>query len=157
MANFGHVRTHTTVIDAKTITFRSKLEYRYAVYLQTLKDSGHIQDWEYEPPGMAIEFEHGRRNNVRGYLPDFGVLPNDTDLWGMHETKGWFTPIDAKKIKAFAEQNDNPVTLIFGSLKNTKSAAAQYRRAKRLEPHIERIIWDANKSLFEPIKFMFEV
>ncbi len=157
MANFGHVRTHTTTIDGETITFRSKLEYRYAVYLQTLKEAGHIQAWEYEPPGMAIEFEHGRRNNVHGYLPDFAVLPNDTELWEMHETKGYFTPIDAKKIKAFAEQNGNPVTLIFGSLKNTKSQGKQYRIAKKLAPHIHRIIWDASKSLFEPIKFMFDV
>ena len=157
MSNFGHVEKVTATIDGNTITFRSKLEYRYAVYLQTLKEAGHIHSWEYEPPGMAIEFEHGRRNNVRGYLPDFGVLPNDTDLWEMHETKGWFTPIDAKKIKAFAEQNDNPVTLIFGGLKNTKSKRAQFNRAEKIEPHIHRIIWDANKSLFEPIKFMFEV
>ena len=157
MTEFGHVKKHTTIIDGKEITFRSLLEYRYAVYLETLKESGHIQAWEYEPPGMAIEFEHGRRNNVRGYLPDFGVLPNDTDLWECHETKGYFTPIDAKKMRAFAEQNDNPVVLIFGNLKNTRSQRAQYNRAKRLEPHIERIIWDANKSIFEKIKFMFEI
>lgn len=155
MADFGHVKRITETVGGNTITFRSKLEYRYAIYLQTLQDSGHIVAWEYEPAGMAIEFAHGRRGNVRGYLPDFGVLVEDDELWEMHEAKGYFTPIDAKKIKAFAEQNDNPVTLIFGNLKNTKSQGAQYRRAKRLKPHIHRIIWDANKSLFEPIKFMF--
>lgn len=156
MAEYGHVKRITECVGGRTITFRSKLEYRYAVYLQTLEDAGHIHSWEYEPPGMAIEFAHGRRGNVRGYLPDFAVLTAESEpLWEMHECKGYFTPIDAKKIKAFAEQNHNKVTLIFGNLKNTKSQATQYRRAKRLEPHIERIIWDATKSLFEPIKFMF--
>ena len=80
MSNFGHVEKVTATIDGNTITFRSKLEYRYAVYLQTLKEAGHIHSWEYEPPGMAIEFEHGRRNNVRGYLPDFGVLTKEAVL-----------------------------------------------------------------------------
>lgn len=155
MAQFGHVKRITECVGGHTITFRSKLEYRYAVYLQTLQDAGHIIAWEYEPPGMAIEFAHGRRGNVKGYLPDFGVLVKEDELWEMHETKGYFTPIDAKKIKAFAEQNDNPVTLIFAWMKDTKKNWRQFGRAKRLEPHIHRIIWDANKSLFEPIKFMF--
>lgn len=43
MAEFAHVKRITRLVGGKTITFKSKLEYRYAVYPQTLQDSGHIQ------------------------------------------------------------------------------------------------------------------
>lgn len=159
MGNFGHVRTVTRIMNGQECHFRSKLEYRYAVYLDLLKDQGLIQDWKHEPPEMAIEFEHGRRGNVRGYLPDFAIETNEGD-WEVHETKGWFTPIDAKKIRAFVDQCDNKFWLIFGRLRDTKSARAQYNRAMRLKPHIEakggRIIWEADKTLFNPIKHLFE-
>ena len=160
MGNFGHVQAVTKIMNGQECHFRSKLEYRYAVYLNLLKDSGLKQDWVHEDPETAIEFEHGRRGNVRGYLPDFAVQDLQGD-WEVHETKGWFTPIDAKKIRAFVDQNDNKFILIFAGLRDTKSKRAQYNRAKRLEPHIEatggRIIWEADKTLFKPIKHLFDV
>lgn len=159
MSNFGHVQTVTRIMNGQECRFRSKLEYRYAVYLDLLKGQGHIVDWLYEPQEMAIDFEHGRRGNTRGYLPDFAVEVTDGD-WEVHETKGYFTPIDAKKIRAFVEQCDNVFVLIFGGLRDTRSARAQYNRAKRLEPHIEckggRIIWEGNKDLLKPIKHLLE-
>ena len=159
MPKFGHVKTATEILNGQECTFRSLLEYRYAIYLNLLKHCGEIADWVYEDPEMAIEFEHGRRGNVRGYLPDFAVQDTQGG-WEVHETKGCFTPIDAKKIRAFLEQYDNKFLLVFGGLRDTKSARAQYNRAKRLEPHIEankgRIIWEANKTLFKPIKHLFD-
>ncbi len=41
MAKFGHVQRITTSVGNAEYTFRSKLEYRYAVYLQTLFEAGH--------------------------------------------------------------------------------------------------------------------
>jgi len=159
MGNFGHVQGVTRIMNGHECNFRSKLEYRYAVYLDLLKDSGLLKNWLHEDPDMAIEFEHGRRGNVRGYLPDFAVQDLHGD-WEVHETKGWFTPIDAKKIRAFVDGHDNKFILIFGGLRDTKSARAQYNRAKRLEPHIEatggRIIWEADKTLFKPIKHLLD-
>ena len=154
MSNFGHIQRVTTSVGGRVLTFRSKLEYRYAVYLQLLKDAGEIQDWVYEPQDMAIEFEHGRRGNTRGYLPDFGVLNNDGD-WEVHETKGRFMPLDYKKLISYTQQYANPITLIFGKLADTKSHRAQYNRAKKLEPHIKRIIWNADKQIFARIKYLF--
>ena len=76
------------------------------------------------------------------------------------ETKGWFTSKDYTKMKLMSEQYDNPLTLIFANLTNSKSARAQYGRAKRLEKLLEsnggRIIYDANKSIFRKIKHLFD-
>jgi hypothetical protein len=46
---------------------------------------------------------------------------------------------------------------IITKAKNSKTIA-QIRRAIRLEPHIKRIIWDADRDrdIFEKIKFMFD-
>ena len=155
MGNFGHVKTVTTIMNGHKCNFRSKLEYRYAFYLDMLKQTGLILDWVHEDQEFFLEFEHGRRGNVRGYLPDFAVQVLDGS-WEVHETKGYFPPIDAKKVRAFVDAFENKFVLVFGRLRDTKSARAQYNRAKRLEPHGERIIWEANKELFKPIKSLFD-
>ncbi len=163
MSSYGHVQPVDTVIGGKACYFRSKLEYRYAVYLQLLKEQGHIEEWEYEPRHMSIEFEHGRQGNKRTYLPDFAVLYPDAQIdvegdciWEIHETKGRFMPLDYKKLKKYSEMHGNPIVLIFAGLTNCKSLRAQYNRAEKLEAHIKRVIYDANKSLFKPIKHLFE-
>ena len=155
MGNFGHVHKVTAEVGGKLCTFRSKLEYRYAVYLQLLKEQGHIKDWVHEPQDMVLEFEHGRYGNTRKYLPDFAVLNNE-DEWEIHETKGWFPPIDYTKMKKCSEAWDNLITVIFANLTDCKSLRAQYTRAKRLEPHVHRIIYDANKSIFKSIQHLFD-
>ena len=154
MSKYGAQRVSREV-GGKVCHFRSKLEYRYAVYLQLQKEQGYIKDWEYEPLHMAIEFQHGRYGNTRKYLPDFAVLTND-DVSEVHETKGMFNPIDYTKLKKYSEMHGNPIVLIFANLKNTKSSRAQYNRAKRLKPHIYRIIWQANKDIFKNICFLFD-
>ena len=155
MGNFGHVRAFTASADGQEHYWRSKLEYRYAVYLGVLREAGHILAWVYEDEELAIEFQHGRHNNTRKYLPDFGVQNLDGE-WEVHETKGYFPPIDYTKIKAYVNERDNPFVLIFAK----KIYKAQKRRAERLLPHIEatggRIIWEAEKDLFKPIKHVFE-
>jgi hypothetical protein len=156
MSNYGHVRSVTATVGGKTCHFRSKLEYRYAVYLELLKQQGHIEEWEYEPQHMKIEFEHGRIGNKRTYLPDFTVLYPGEEVWEIHETKGRFQPLDYKKLLKYSEMHGNPIVLIFASLTDCKSARAQYNRAKRLEKHIKRVIYDANKSLFKPISHLFD-
>lgn len=155
MSNKYGAQRVTREVGGKVCHFRSKLEYRYAVYLQLQKEQGYIKDWEYEPQDMAIEFQHGRHGNTRGYLPDFGVLNND-DIWEIHECKGMFKPIDATKLKKYSEMHNNPVTLVFSNLTPCKSHRRDFNRAKRLEPHIKRIVYNANQSLFGPIRWMLD-
>ncbi len=155
MSNKYGAQPVTAQVGEQTCNFRSKLEYRYAVYLQTLKESGHIKDWEYEPLHMAIEFQHGRYNNTRKYLPDFVVLNND-DISEIHECKGFFAGLDYTKLKKYSEMHGNPIVLIFARLTNCKSSGAQFRRAERISKHIHRVVWRADRDLFQPIRFMFD-
>jgi hypothetical protein len=113
----------------------------------------------YEPEELLFEFRYGRVGNKRKYLPDFGVLQNGEEIYEVHETKGCFSPIDYAKVKAFADDNENPVVLIFACApKNPKKpkGQAQKRRIERIEPHISRVIRDADAYLFTPIKHLFE-
>ncbi|HDZ13320.1 hypothetical protein LCGC14_1284520 [marine sediment metagenome] len=157
-SNFGHVKRVTQEVGGKTYTFRSLLEYRWSVYCEFRKQQGIIADWTYEDPQATLELEKGYHLNVKEYHPDFTILYPNGD-YETEETKGYFPPKDYTTLKLAAEQYENPITLIFASTaKNPKSASirAQIRRAERLEPHIKRIIWNANKDIFEDIKFLFD-
>ncbi len=139
-----------------TITFRSKFEYRFSVYIEFLERAGEVLDWGYEDEKYLFEFQHGPYNNTRKYLPDFWLKSKSGDI-EIIEIKGAFSAIDATKCKKFAEAHPEiSFILVFANLTDCRSSGTQYRRAKRLEPHINRIIYDAQKSLLEPIKRLFE-
>ena len=157
MAQFGHVEKVTQEVGGKTYTFRSKLEYRWAVYCQLRKEQGIIIDWWFEDPETLLELETRKFKNKKLYLPDFTIQTEDG--YELEETKGYFPPKDYTTLKLAAEQFDAPITLIFASLndhsKNSK-IRAQYARAKKLEPFLKRIIWKADRDIFKPIKHLFE-
>lgn len=159
ICNFGyimdtdHIKRVTELIGGKTYTYRSKFEYRYAVYLEVLKNGGEILDWYYEDEDTFSEVKH-KSGKVEIYRPDFAIDCVDGTL-ALHEVKGYFRSCDATKMKLFIEQYDTPLVLIFAR----RPVKAQLYRAQKLEPHLEakggRIIWDADKSLFSKIKFLF--
>ena len=158
MGNFGHVQRVTVWTEKGEITFRSKLEYRWYVWTQLRKQQGLIKDWWYEDPDSFLELQMDYKNNKKMYLPDFTILTNDDD-YEYEETKGYFTPKDYTKMKLAAEQYENRITLIFVALKDGSKNAkirAQYNRAKRLEPHIHRVIYTAGKDIFRPIKHLWD-
>ena len=158
MSNFGHVERVTQEVGGKTYTFRSKLEYRWAVYCQLRKEQGIIIEWWFEDPECLLELETRKFKNKKLYLPDFTIQTEDG--YELEETKGYFPPKDYTKIKLATEQYAAPITLIFASLndhsKNSK-IRAQYARAKKLEPFLKRIIWKADKDIFRAIKHLFEI
>ena len=159
MAKFGHVQRITQEVGGKVCTFRSKLEYRWAVYCQLRKEQGIIIEWWFEDPECLLELETKKFKNKKLYLPDFTILTPE-GKYELEETKGYFPPKDYTKLRLAAEQYKNPITLIFASLndhsKNSKTRA-QYARAKRLEPYLKRIIWRADRDIFKPIKHLFEI
>jgi hypothetical protein len=63
MSKYGAQRV-TAWTSKGEITFRSKLEYRYAVYLDMLLSQGHIQDWVYEPEELLFLGVRARRTVV---------------------------------------------------------------------------------------------
>ena len=146
MANFGHVKKVTKEVGGKLYTYRSKLEYRWAVWCQLRKEQGIILDWWFEDPETLLELETAYFGNKKRYLPDFTILYPNGD-YEFEETKGWFPPKDYTKIKLASEQYTTPITLIFAGLvansKNSKTRA-QRARAERLEKgFIKRVIYDA--------------
>ncbi len=157
MSNFGHVQRVTESVGGKEYTFRSKLEYKWAVWCQLRKEQGIIIDWWYEDEETLLELETKYFGNKKQYLPDFCIQTEDG--YEYEETKGYFPPKDYTKIKLAAEQYDNPITLIFANLTNCKSMRAQYNRARKLELNrnlkIKRVIYDANKSIFKKISGLF--
>jgi Protein of unknown function (DUF1064) len=84
-------------IDDRRIFFRSEWEYKFAKYLQKLKESESIAEWEHEP--KTFWFEEIKRG-TRSYLPDFRV----TNLDGTHywvEVKGYMDAKSRTKIRRF--------------------------------------------------------
>lgn len=65
-------------VGDKKIFARSKWEYRYAMYLQILKNSNDIKDWAHEPTTFWFE---GIKRGTCSYKPDFLVTHNN----GMQE------------------------------------------------------------------------
>lgn len=153
-SNFGHVERLTREVGGKTHTFRSKGEYRWAVWCQLRKEQGIITEWWYEDEKMEIETKCGDK---KYYRPDFTIETEDG--FEFEEFKGFFPPKDYTKIRLAAQQYENPITLIFARLKsNSKNSSirAQYGRAQRLEPFLKRIIYTADRDIFKPIKHLFD-
>ena len=158
MSNFGHVHRITREVGGKVYTFRSKLEYKWAVWCQVRKEQGIIIDWWFEDEEALLELETRYFKNKKLYLPDFTI--QTADGYEYEETKGWFPPKDYTKIKLAAQQYENPITLIFANLKSNSrhtKIRKQYDRAKRLEPHIKRVIYDAGKTIFASISGLFDL
>ena len=81
--------------------FRSRLEARWAVFLDTLGIP-----WDYEPEGYHLE-------GVGYYLPDFRLL--DRRLW--LEIKGESpTPDEKRKAQALSERQGINVTILYGRI-----------------------------------------
>lgn len=151
MTNFGHVHRITRQVGGRTITFRCKMEYRWAVWCQFRKEQGIIEDWWYEDSETLLKLETAYFHNTKLYLPDFTI--QTADGYEFEETKGYFPPKDYTKLKLAAQQYKNPITLIFAH----KPQKTQLRRAVRLEPHLKRIIWNADKTIFKPISGLFDL
>jgi len=84
-------------VGDRNIYFRSNWEYRYALYLQFLKEQGVIQEWEHEPKTFWFELI---KRGVRSYLPDFKIIKDDgTHYWV--EVKGYMDSKSKTKLKRF--------------------------------------------------------
>ena len=86
-------------IGKREIYFRSRWEYNYALYLEYLKKSKKIKEWEYEP--IRFVFEKIKRGTT-SYLPDFSVTRNDNTKYYI-EIKGWMYDSGATKLKRMAK------------------------------------------------------
>lgn len=153
-SQYGHIQRVTRLFRGVETTFRSKGEAKWSVWCELRVEQGILLDaqYEFQPPIKLTFPPHG---NVKHYLPDFTVAYPDGHK-ELEEYKGKFTGGMATKLRAAAEQQDLPLTLIFANLTNCKSSRAQFERAGRLGKHIKRVIYDADKTIFKPIKHLFD-
>ena len=125
-------------IDGRVVHFKSRLEYRYAQYLDFLKTIGEIQDFFYE--FHTFKFDGG--GNPKEYTPDFLVRLND-NTFEYHETKGMLQKYDLDKFKRMFEEREKvKIVLVFW----TKPKLSTQKRNK-LERYIYRVIWDARSMV----------
>lgn len=82
-------------IGGKKIYFRSKWEYMFACYLETLKEKKTIINWEYETD--TFWFEHIKRG-VRSYTPDFKITHPSLNQEFI-EVKGYMDSKSKTKLK----------------------------------------------------------
>jgi hypothetical protein len=86
-------------IDNKKYYYKSRWEYRYALYLDLMKRHNHIVDWFYEPHTFYFE---GIKRGTTNYKPDFKVIfPSSNEEW--IEVKGYMDSKSITKIKRMAK------------------------------------------------------
>lgn len=116
--------------------FKSKVEYKWAQYLEALLAIGAITSWDYEP----MVFEFGERWRVRKqYTPDF-LIKEDGQLV-YHEVKTSLRQTDVTRFRCL--HTDFPevkiVLVIFGPEHTRK--ANQNRLRSNARKYVERIVF----------------
>lgn len=132
------------VVGGQTCYFKSKLEHRWAQYLELLKGLGEIVSWSYEP--RKFEFKAIRSGTVF-YTPDFLVLygaPYKPDCcW--HEVKGHLTNKDITKFRRMAKYYpDEKIILVMQTV--PKKYNEKKRKIGNAQKYVERIM-EAEKIL----------
>lgn len=100
--------------------FRSRMEYKYACYLEFLRLNGDILEWLYEPEVFGWR---NLRGNLVEYRPDFKVLEKiGTDPSGLiecrrsyHEVKGYLDTRSKAKLKGFSKHYPNEKLVLIDS------------------------------------------
>ncbi len=86
-------------IGGKRCFFRSRWEYRYALYLELMKQNKYVIECEHEPKVFYFE---GIKRGTTNYKPDFKVtFPSGKEEW--FEIKGYMDAKSKTKIKRMAK------------------------------------------------------
>ncbi len=156
-----HNKRYDVIIDGQRCKFKSKFEYRWALYLQQLVELDVIQSWEYEPKRFMFE---EIKEGTRGYTPDFRVcyaplvLTNGIDAiedgevaW--HETK---VHLIAKDITKYHRMQiyypDEKLILVMDRRKGRQAKHKQVNLLEAAAKYVHRIIFANEISLFRQIK-----
>lgn len=96
-------------IGGKRKYFRSRWEANYARYLEFLKTSNQIKDWQHE---AKVFWFDGIKRGCMSFLPDFQITELNDSL-AYHEVKGWMDDRSKTKIRRMAIYHpDVPLTII---------------------------------------------
>lgn len=92
-------------IGGKRNFYRSRWEYRYALYLELMKKNGYVTEWEHEPTTFWFDKIKRGTNN---YKPDFMVtFPSGKQEY--FEVKGFMDQKSRTKIKRMAKYHPDVV------------------------------------------------
>ncbi len=92
-------------IGGKRSFYRSRWEYRYALYLELMKKNGYVTEWEHEPKTFWFDKIKRGTNN---YKPDFRVaFPSGKEEY--FEVKGYMDQKSRTKIKRMAKYHPEVV------------------------------------------------
>ena len=97
-------------IGGKKNFYRSRWEYRYALYLEFMKKHGHIKEWEHEPETFWFD---GIRRGTNNYKPDFRVTFPSGNI-EYFEVKGYESAKDRTKYKRMAKYHPNIILRVVG-------------------------------------------
>ena len=131
-----HYEWHNQPQEGFGYRFKSKVEYRWAQYLQRLLELGAIEKWLYEP----TKFEFGERWRVRKqYTPDFLIREDGQEIY--HEVK---TSLQQKDVTRFRclhiDFPDVKIVLVMFGPEHTRSAK-QNRLRVNSRRYVERIVF----------------
>lgn len=121
----------TAWVGGKKCYFRSILEYKWARYLQFLKESQQIRDWQFEP--KTFYFRNVKTKPVQ-YKPDFRITDNNGSSF-FQETKGHHDGDTNSKFRRMSQQYPDVVMELVlenipqnGKGVNKRQTAAKYVR-----------------------------
>ena len=95
------VRRITATIGGKTYCFRSEGEFLWSQYLELLKQSGVIVDWEYEP--APFYFENIRFGPAQ-YKLDFLIFPVEAQFYYQEFKRGYLDGPAVTKLRRMSQQ-----------------------------------------------------
>lgn len=133
-------------VGGKKCYFRSKLEYKWARYLEFLKAGGAIRDWDFEPSDVEPFYFPGEKTAPVQYRPDFRVIDKDgNEFW--QETKGWHDGKTNEKFRRMQKHHPDVVMeLVLQSIPKRKGI----NRRETAKKYVRRII-DAS-VIFRQVK-----
>lgn len=116
--------------------FKSKVEYRWAKYLEALLKLGVIQSWKYEPK----TFTFGERWRVRKqYTPDFFIEEDGEEFY--QEVKTSMRQTDVTRFRCLAADfPDVKIVLVIFGPEHTRKAN-QNRLRSNARKYVERIVF----------------
>ena len=130
------------IIDGKAYKFRSKFEAHWSLYLQLLKENGHIKDWAYEQTTFIFKDE---LKGAKQYLIDFDILEND-GTFRYDECKGFLEPDTITKLQRVKKYRPEVVIdLIMQRIPKKGNAGRRVQRIVRQE--LARRVVDGTKIL----------
>lgn len=125
------------IIDGREFKFKSKIEYKWAQYLQMLLELGAIDFWDYE----TTIFEFNERHRLRRqYTPDFEIHERICGLKQkcFHEVKTSLRQTDIRRFKLMrADFPNETMVLILPSCRKGRQSILRYDALK----YVERVVF----------------